>query len=113
MFVLMVLIFVLGYIAIALEHPLRVDKAAPALLIGVLTWVVYIMGSYDILSMVGEAGEFISHAWGELVHSKPEVSKLIQEAPNSAEAAEKLQGEMQTQNPVALKRETNLLVELQ
>ncbi len=94
MFVLMIFIFVLGYIAIALEHPLRVDKAAPALLIGILTWVVYILGSYDILSMVNEAGEYISHAWGDLVNHSPEVAELIKEAPNSAEAAEKLQGEM-------------------
>ena len=41
MFILMVVIFVLGYTAIALEHPLKVDKAASALLIGVLTWTVY------------------------------------------------------------------------
>ena len=94
MFFLMVLIFVLGYIAIALEHPLRVDKAAPALIIGTLTWVVYILGSYDILSMLNEAGEYISHAWGEVVHSNSEIAELIKTAPNSSEAAEKLQEEM-------------------
>lgn len=32
MFILMVVIFVLGYTAIALEHPIKVDKAASALL---------------------------------------------------------------------------------
>ena len=47
----MVVIFVLGYTAIALEHPLRVDKAASALLIGVLTWVVYIIGTSEILNL--------------------------------------------------------------
>jgi len=51
MFILMVVIFVLGYAAIALEHPLRIDKAAPALLIGVLTWVVYMLGSEGILNL--------------------------------------------------------------
>lgn len=49
MFILMVIIFLLGYTMIALEHPLRIDKAAPALLIGVLTWVVYILGAEGIL----------------------------------------------------------------
>ncbi len=39
----MVLIFVLGYLCIALEHPIKVDKAATALLIGVLTWAVFIL----------------------------------------------------------------------
>ncbi len=51
MFILMVVIFVLGYTAIALEHPLKVDKAASALIIGTLTWVVYILGSESILHL--------------------------------------------------------------
>jgi Na+/H+ antiporter NhaD/arsenite permease-like protein len=50
MFLLMVVIFVLGYIAIALEHPLKVDKAVSALAIGTLCWVAYIFGAFDILA---------------------------------------------------------------
>jgi Na+/H+ antiporter NhaD/arsenite permease-like protein len=37
---------VLGYAAIALEHPLKVDKAASALLTGVLCWTLYVFGGY-------------------------------------------------------------------
>jgi Na+/H+ antiporter NhaD/arsenite permease-like protein len=44
---LIALIFVLGYIAIALEHPLKINKSATALLIGVLTWTVYILATPD------------------------------------------------------------------
>ena len=51
MFILMIVIFVLGYVAIALEHPLRVDKAASALIVGVLCWVAYIIGAENILQM--------------------------------------------------------------
>ena len=50
MFIIMVVVFVLGYLAIALEHPLRVDKAVPALMIGSLMWVLYIFGAFDIFS---------------------------------------------------------------
>jgi Na+/H+ antiporter NhaD/arsenite permease-like protein len=50
MFIAMVVIFVLGYLAIALEHPLKVDKAVSALAIGTLCWVAYILGVFDILS---------------------------------------------------------------
>jgi len=50
MFILMVVVFVLGYTAIALEHPLKVDKAASALILGVLMWVVYISGAWSILT---------------------------------------------------------------
>lgn len=94
MFVLMVVVFVLGYTAIALEHPLRVDKAASALLIGVLTWVVYMLGSTEILTMVDSAGNFISSAWGDFVGSNPEVSNLIKESAHSPAAAEALKEEM-------------------
>ncbi len=51
MFGLMLVVFVLGYAAIALEHPIKVNKAASALLIGVLTWTIYILNSSDILSL--------------------------------------------------------------
>ena len=38
MFVLLIVVFVLGYAAIAFEHPLRINKAAPALLTGMIIW---------------------------------------------------------------------------
>ncbi len=50
MFIAIVVIFVLGYLAIALEHPLKVDKAVSALAIGTLCWVAYILGAFDILT---------------------------------------------------------------
>lgn len=39
-----IIIFILGYLAIALEHPLRIDKAATALVLGVLCWSVFVLG---------------------------------------------------------------------
>ncbi len=71
MFFLMVAVFVLGYLAIALEHPLRIDKAASALLIGVLTWVVYMLGIEGILSMTNDAGEYVSSAWASYLQNNP------------------------------------------
>ena len=38
----LILIFILGYAAIAFEHTIRVNKAATALITGVLCWTVYI-----------------------------------------------------------------------
>ena len=49
MYYLMIVIFVLGYSAIAFEHKLGVDKAAAALITGVLCWTVYVLGAYDIV----------------------------------------------------------------
>ena len=44
---LIITIFVLGYIAIALEHKIKLNKAASALITGVLCWVVYIVSVPD------------------------------------------------------------------
>ena len=41
MAILMVVIFILGYMAIALEHPIKINKTASALILGVIIWVVY------------------------------------------------------------------------
>lgn len=40
---LLILIFVLGYLAIALEHKIHVDKAASALLLGGLCWTLLVI----------------------------------------------------------------------
>ncbi len=47
MYLLIIAIFVIGYAAIAFEHPTGINKTASALLTGVLCWVIYIMGSVD------------------------------------------------------------------
>lgn len=47
---LMALFFVLGYIAIALEHNLHVDKAASALLTAVVVWTLLVIGSETLLA---------------------------------------------------------------
>ena len=44
MALLLVGVFVLGYVLIALEHPLKIDKAASALLTGVFCWLVLLIG---------------------------------------------------------------------
>lgn len=40
---IIITIFVLGYTAIALEHKIKLNKAASALITGVLCWVIYIV----------------------------------------------------------------------
>ena len=45
MIVLITIVFILGYAAIALEHPIKINKTATALLTGVLCWVIYILAS--------------------------------------------------------------------
>jgi Na+/H+ antiporter NhaD/arsenite permease-like protein len=42
---LIIVVFIAGYIAIAFEHPLKINKAASALITGVLCWTLYILQS--------------------------------------------------------------------
>lgn len=50
-FILMVVVFVAGYTAIALEHPLKVDKAASSLLLSVLVWTIFLFDVTGILNL--------------------------------------------------------------
>ena len=88
MYVLMIVIFVLGYAAIALEHPLKIDKAASALLTGVLCWTVLVFGSFEIfgvdgslsineiLSSAGDLPEKVREFFTEFAHEKPKKRML-------------------------------------
>ena len=51
---LMIVVFVLGYLAIALEHPIKVDKAASALIIGALGWTLFAFSGIDHHSLTHE-----------------------------------------------------------
>ena len=60
--VLIIAIFILGYVAIAFEHTIKINKAASALITGVLCWTVYILFSPD----KDRVTEELSHHLGEL-----------------------------------------------
>lgn len=48
MALLLLAVFISGYILIALEHPLKIDKAATALLTGVGCWIILMSGMEDM-----------------------------------------------------------------
>ena len=59
----LIVVFVVGYLAITLEHPLRVDKAAIALVLGMLMWVIYALGADSLVPGTEGFTSFIgSHA---------------------------------------------------
>ena len=45
--------FVIGYIVIVLEHPLRLDKTVPALLMAALCWALIALGHMDVIDHHG------------------------------------------------------------
>jgi Na+/H+ antiporter NhaD/arsenite permease-like protein len=38
---IIILVFIVGYLAIALEHPLKINKSGAALVMGILIWTLY------------------------------------------------------------------------
>ncbi|PCJ67628.1 MAG: sodium:proton antiporter [Bacteroidetes bacterium] len=55
MAILIIVVFVLGYAAIAFEHPLKIDKAASALITGMVCWAIYVLslqGGHDIIHTI-------------------------------------------------------------
>lgn len=64
MYIAMVVVFIIGYLAIALEHNIKVDKSASALLIGVLTWTIFVLGADQVLNIdfTASAADVISNA---------------------------------------------------
>lgn len=67
MYIAILVVFVLGYVCIALEHTFKIDKAAIALLTGTICWALFITGGSDlILSGSGhEATELINEGLKE------------------------------------------------
>lgn len=59
---IMLISFVVGYMAIALEHPLKLNKAASALITGVICWTIFFLthGSHE------QAGEMLLDHLGEI-----------------------------------------------
>jgi Na+/H+ antiporter NhaD/arsenite permease-like protein len=67
----MIIIFVVGYCAIALEHPIKINKSATALLLAVIMWAVYaLMGprfeASELLTHLGETSEIVFFLLGAM-----------------------------------------------
>lgn len=70
------IVFILGYLAIAFEHSIRMNKSASALLTGVLCWTIYILSSgseeashiisEDLLAHLGEISAILFFLLGAM-----------------------------------------------
>lgn len=79
MYVLIAVIFVIGYLCIAFEHPLKLDKTASAILTAALTWAVLVLGAEQILPELSAAGGESASAIviGELRHHLGEIAEIL------------------------------------
>ncbi len=82
----MAAIFVLGYILIAFEHSIHVDKAASALLTATVLWVLLVIGADSLLAdnmaNLGEAAEHLAtgkfdYINAQLGHHLAEIAEIL------------------------------------
>ena len=50
-----IICFILGYLIIVFEHPLKLDKTLPALIMGALCWALISVGHLDVIDHHGHA----------------------------------------------------------
>ncbi len=66
----MIIVFCVGYVGIVLEHPLRIDKTGPALLMGVIAWAIYIL-------VGGHGPEHIHEVEHHFQHHMYEIASIL------------------------------------
>ena len=86
-FIFMLVAFLVGYTVIALEHPLKINKTATALLLGVLLWVCAVIGGESILVNTEPLRDYITRNPGsgftdwlvhsELIHSLGDIAEIL------------------------------------
>ena len=61
--------FIIGYVAIVFEHPLKIDKTVPALLMGALCWAFVSLGHLPVVDAhhhIGEMDSVLLHHIGKV-----------------------------------------------
>jgi Na+/H+ antiporter NhaD/arsenite permease-like protein len=71
MITIIIAIFIIGYLAIALEHPIKINKTASALLTGVLVWTVYAV--FNPTDGILNSKEFLEFAATQIGLSQNEI----------------------------------------
>lgn len=61
-----IIVFIVGYLAIALEHSIKINKAATALLTGVICWTLYIFSGTDVHHVSDQLMEHLGEISGIL-----------------------------------------------
>lgn len=65
--------FIIGYVLIVFEHPLRLDKSVPALLMGSLVWALISLGHLDVVTHEHEVG----HIEDVLLHHIGKTAEIL------------------------------------
>ena len=63
-----IICFILGYATIVFEHPLKLDKTVPALLMAALCWALLSLGHLPVIEI--HEGQVVEAGHGQQSHEK-------------------------------------------
>ncbi|XCF04756.1 sodium:proton antiporter NhaD [Tamlana crocina] len=111
MYTAIIVMFVLGYLAIALEHYIRINKTATALLLGVVCWTLLVFGSYSIFPNMGstEPGDFLTEALLGHIGEISEILFFLLGAMTIVELMDAHQGFSIITDKIKMKKKSHLL----
>ena len=68
-----VICFIIGYLAIVFEHPLKLDKTVPALIMGALCWALVSLGHLDVVGFDHQVSDLES----VLLHHIGKIAEIL------------------------------------
>lgn len=74
---LLIIIFIIGYLGIALEHSLKVDKLIPALGMMALMWALVALEHMQVFEIVPGVGKEPHHLEGVLLHHLGKTAEIL------------------------------------
>jgi Na+/H+ antiporter NhaD/arsenite permease-like protein len=70
---IVVAIFVIGYLSIVFEHPLKIDKTVPALVMGALIWAAVSVGHLEVMNDAHQ----VDSLQGVLLHHVGKIAEIL------------------------------------
>ena len=75
--ILLVVIFVLGYLGIAMEHSFKIDKLIPALAMMAILWALIAVNHLDVFEIIPGIGKESHHVEGVLLHHLGKTAEIL------------------------------------
>ncbi|QXP54204.1 sodium:proton antiporter NhaD [Cellulophaga sp. HaHa_2_95] len=74
---IVVIVFVLGYLAITLEHNLKIDKLIPALGMMAILWAIIALTHMEVYDIIPGVGKEAHHLEGVLLHHLGKTAEIL------------------------------------
>lgn len=74
---ILIIVFVLGYLGIALEHTFKIDKLIPALGMMAILWALIALNHLDVFEIIPGVGKEAHHLEGVLLHHLGKTAEIL------------------------------------